>query len=114
MIDRGEIDAYIALHERRGVSWRNLEALSVLYTVRDHLQGDFGEAEPERLVPAASEAIRGLAEAEVGQEGSEFVKAASAVTTEALMGIMDEHMRAVMAVFPKEYDRVMRQLRSLA
>lgn len=113
MIDRGEIDAYIALHERRGTGWRNLEALSVLYAVRDHLPGDQGATVAELPPPSAPEAASAFDGSVPALGGSEFLEAASAAPVGPLMGIIDEHLDMVRAVFPKEYDRVMSKVRSI-
>ena len=48
-----------------------------------------------------------------GPPQSEFVEAASAAPFGALMDILDEHMSAIKLVYPKEYELVMRKIRTI-
>ena len=82
--------------ESRDTTYQGWERLSWLYVCRDH------------LLPAREES-------RVTQDlhGSEFLEAASGVSYPALMRVIDEHMSALRAVQPREYEAVMRKVEAL-
>ena len=45
---------------------------------------------------------------------SDFVASASSVPFGGLMRVLDEHMKAIKLVYPKEYELVMRKIASLS
>lgn len=105
MVDVDEIEGQIARREMGDTSWANCQALAILYIVRDHLRG----ATPTR----ASEAPQASGEAIPALGDSEFLQAASGADVAALMAIIDDHMERVRAVFPREYEDVLRRVRSI-
>lgn len=103
-MDIAEIDREIRKIEADKTSWTNCEKLSILYNVRDHQQE---ERQPRRMMPEYSYS------APPELPSSEFADAMNGVPLESAMKILDEHFESVKIVFPKEYDLVMRRIRSL-
>lgn len=97
MINLDTIEREINELEARGETTYSLcERLSWLYTVRDH------------LMPTKDDS--GLTQ-QLG--GSEFLEAASGVPYQQLMKVLDEHMSAIRAVFPKAYDELIAKINAL-
>lgn len=95
MIDLETIEREINELEARGDTTYSLcERLSWLYTCRDHLRPVKGGVTQEL-------------------SGSEFLDACSGVGYPNLMKVLDEHMTAMQAVFPREYESVMAKIRAL-
>lgn len=44
-------------------------------------------------------------------EDSDFVKAAKNADFEKLLSVLDKHMDSIQALYPKEYDSILRQLK---
>lgn len=97
MIDVREIQDEIERLEKCETSYASCERLAILYSVLDH-NGN----EPN----AARQPVR------YSVASSEFEAAASAISWESFMDIMNEHMQAVKAVFPREYAAVIRKLKN--
>lgn len=98
MIDLETIEREINELEARGDTTYSLcERLSWLYIVRDHLL-------PEKKPELRSVNPMG---------GSEFLEAASGVSCEDVLKILDTHMSALQIVQPKEYNSIMRKIRAL-
>ena len=95
MISLETIEREIDELESRETTYRVCERLSWLYTVRDHL-----------LPSTQSENTQWMA-------GSEFLEAASGVSYQQLMRILDEHMSALAVVQPREYESVMQKVMAL-
>lgn len=75
------------------------EKLASLYVVRDHL-----DLQPmQERVEDKSKAFH--------YEGGEFVEACNGVPMDVIMRVMEEHMEAVKALYPKEYDAVIKKLK---
>ncbi len=97
MIDLETVEREInELETRYDTSYRVCERLAWLYVVRDHLR-------PERPEDRMTQDLR----------GSEFLELSSGVSYPALMGVLDEHMSALRAVQPREYQAVMDRMRAL-
>ena len=96
MISLETIEREIDELESRDTTYRVCERLSWLYVCRDHL----------RPVREESRVTQDL-------HGSEFLEAASGVSYPALMRVIDEHMSALRAVQPREYEAVMRKVEAL-
>ena len=96
MISLDIVEREIRELEARGeTTYAQCERLAWLYVVRDHLLPEAEDRRTQRL------------------GGSEFLEACSNVSYPALMQVLDEHMSAIRAVFPKEYESVMARIRAL-
>lgn len=95
MLDLSIIEDEIAALEEGSTDYETCGMLSCLYSVRDNL--------------------RSRARAEEGPEGpsSEFLAACVGVDVPSLMSVLDEHMSALRAVYPAEYQAVMSRIRLL-
>lgn len=102
MVSLETIEQEIMDLERRDTSYAVCERLAWLYTVRDHLRAKQEEevgASPDRRTLRTG--------------GSEFLDAASGCEADDVMRVIGEHMEAIRAVAPREYDAVVAKLRSL-
>lgn len=96
MISLETIEREIDELEARETSYRVCERLSWLYVCRDHLR-------PNAQGQGATQQLH----------GSEFLELASGVSYPGLMRVLNEHMEAIRAVYPKEYESVMARIRAL-
>lgn len=96
-MDVREIVREIEALENGRATYSTVEKLALLYIVRDHL------APEERTVKEYSHANK-----------SEFVQAASGLSMESLLSVLDEHMEAIRAIYPKEYNAVCKKLKEKA
>ena len=96
MIDLEEIEREINKLEARGeTTYSMCERLSWLYVVRDHL------APPEGREPVTVRA----------SGSSEFLRIVDGADYSRVLDVLDEHMEALQAVYPKEYNAVIAKLR---
>lgn len=111
-MDIVEINEHIRKLKCEETNWQSVEKLAALCTVRNELS----EAERRENIPAPqAEPVRQIEYSTRPQEPqSEFVEAASAVPFGGLMQVLDEHMKAIKLVYPKEYELVMRKIVSLS
>lgn len=111
-MDIVEINEHIRKLKCEETNWQSVEKLAALCTVRNELS----EAESRKSSPAPqAEPARQIEYSTRPQEPqSEFVEAASAVPFGGLMQVLDEHMKAIKLVYPKEYELVMRKIVSLS
>lgn len=107
-MDLNEINAEIAKLEAGGTNYAVCEKLACLYTVRDGLQN---VREPERTRNEYSYASNPR-QIVADEPQSEFSQAAYSVPVDALISVMDEHMEAIRAIYPKEYTAVVERLKS--
>lgn len=107
-MDLNEINAEIAKLEAGGTNYAVCEKLACLYTVRDGLQNG---REPERTRNEYSYASNPR-QIVADEPQSEFSQAAYSVPVDALISVMDEHMEAIRAIYPKEYTAVVERLKS--
>lgn len=96
-MDLLEIDRAIAELEAGKTTFGAAEKLAVLYTVRDHSN----RATPQEEYSYAAE------------PQSEFVAAASSAPIAEVLAVLDDHMDAIKAIYPKEYTAVINRIRSL-
>lgn len=108
-MDIDEINTHIHKLKCGSTDWQSVEKLAVLCTVRDELE-EKQQSEPQ-LVEVHEAKIPAYSTASDPQ--SEFVRAASAVPFGSLMDVLDEHMSAIKMVYPKEYELVMRKIKTL-
>lgn len=108
-MDIDEINTHIHKLKCGSTDWQSVEKLAALCTVRDELE-EKQQSEPQ-LVEVHEAKIPAYSTASDPQ--SEFVRAASAVPFGSLMDVLDEHMSAIKMVYPKEYELVMRKIKTL-
>lgn len=100
MIDIQEINEAIAKLENSDTTYSNCEKLSVLYTVKENLD-------------AGVERVKRSSYSYAEPPESEFYAVASKVPIGELLSVLDEHMTAVQALYPKEYSIVLEKIKSI-
>lgn len=96
MLDLYKIEDTIEELEARGDTTYSLcERLAWLYVVRDHLRQNVEDPKTQDL------------------RGSEFLEACSGVSYPMLMRVLNEHMEALRAVQPREYQLVLGKVQDL-
>ena len=108
-MDIVEINEHIRKLKCEETNWQSVEKLAALCTVRDELE-EAHAPETQALPPATYAAAYSTA----AEPQSDFVAAASSVPFGGLMQVLDEHMKAIKLVYPKEYELVMRKIVSLS
>lgn len=93
-MDIVEITNEIAKLEQGETNWSNIERLSWLYAVHDHLAG--GHTEPVRSVQGSMPEYAG-----------EFGQACSCKNIDGIMNVLAEHMAVIKVLHPKEYQAVL-------
>ena len=94
MIDADAVREEIAsLEENGATTYATCEKLAALYVVADHLKAKA---------------------AAVGAGGSEFLDACDGKPVGAVLAVLDEHMEAQRALYPRAYEGVMRRLREIS
>lgn len=110
-MDIDEINEHIRKLKCEETSWQSVNKLAALCTVRDELEeAHTPEAQIQSLPPTTYAAAYSTA----AEPQSDFVAAASSVPFGGLMRVLDEHMKAIKLVYPKEYELVMRKIVSLS
>lgn len=110
-MDIDEINDHIHKLKCGSTDWQSVEKLAALCTVRNELEEKQAPAEMKtQALPPATYAAAYSAAAE---PQSDFVAAASSVPFGGLMQVLDEHMKAIKLVYPKEYELVMRKISDL-
>ena len=104
-MDIDEINTHIHKLKCGSTDWQSVEKLAALCTVRDA---------PETQIQALPPATYAAAYSTAAEPQSDFVAAASSVPFGGLMQVLDEHMKAIKMVYPKEYELVMRKIVSLS
>lgn len=96
MVSLDIIEKEINELEARGETTYSLcERLACLYTCRDHLRPEAKDSKTQHLT------------------GSDFLEAASGVSYQALMAVLDEHMSTLQAVQPRAYESLMNRILAL-
>ena len=80
--------------ENGETNWANIQKLSWLYTVRDHMTNDDLAA-----IPVTRDAMPVYS--------GEFGQAVSGKNIDGLMNILSEHMSVIKVLHPKEYQAVL-------
>lgn len=104
-MDIDEINDHIHKLKCGSTDWQSVEKLAALCTVRDELEEAHAPETPIQALPAAYSTA--------AEPQSDFVAAASSVPFGGLMQVLDEHMKAIKLVYPKEYELVMRKISDL-
>lgn len=97
MVDVQELEREIAALKAGKTTYPVIEKLAMLYTVRDAMTA---ESEPVRIAPASF----------APAPQSDFLRAASSAPVDGLLSVLDEHMEAIKALYPKEYAAVVRRI----
>lgn len=110
-MDLNEINAEIAKLEAGGTNYAVCEKLACLYTVRDGFQNG---REPERVrkVEEYSYSASNPRQIVTDEPQSEFEQAAYSVPVDVLISVVNEHMEAIRAIYPKEYSTIVERLKS--
>lgn len=99
MVDMKEVQDEINKLENCGsTTYSVCERLSILYNVKDHVEGK----------PKEESYAREMSFAE-----SEFMAAALNVPQEELVRVLDKHMEAIKLIYPREYSAVMRRIKEI-
>ena len=109
-MDIDEINTHIHKLKCGATDWQSVEKLAALCTVRDELEE---KQAPETQIQALPPATYAAAYSTAAEPQSDFVVAASSVPFGGLMQVLDEHMKAIKLVYPKEYELVMRKISDL-
>nr|DAY48989.1 MAG TPA: hypothetical protein [Caudoviricetes sp.] len=110
-MDIDEINEHIRKLKCEETSWQSVNKLAALCTVRDELEEAHA---PETQIQSLPPATYAAAYSTAAEPQSDFVTAASSVPFGGLMQVLDEHMKAIKLVYPKEYELVMRKIVSLS
>lgn len=94
MLSIEEVERTILELEKRDTTYATCERLAWLYIVHDHLT--------QRIVQEKARAER--------MAGSPFLEACSGAEIEEILRVMNEHMEAVLVIYPKEYDAVVKKI----
>lgn len=110
-MDIDEINEHIRKLKCEETSWQSVNRLAALCTVRDELEE--ARAPEKTQIQALPPATYAAAYSTAAEPLSDFVAAASSVPFGGLMQVLDEHMKAIKLVYPKEYELVMRKISDL-
>lgn len=108
MLDLDELNDEIKRLETNGeMTYQLCNRLAPLYVVRDHLTENNG-------IDVAS-VVQDTREDESGEplDGSEFLNAVKNANINDVLNIIDEHLKAVSVVYPKEYKTVIAKIKQL-
>lgn len=113
-MDIDEINEHIRKLKCEETSWQSVNKLAALCTVRT-VRDELEEAHaPETQTRALPPTDYRAAYSTAAEPQSDFMAAASSVPFGGLMQVLDEHMKAIKLVYPKEYELVMRKIVSLS
>lgn len=110
MIDLHEIESTIEQLKRDGRSKNDANQLTMLYILRDHMLREKEDDTMPVQTQAYSRAADPVAVAVSAKPKSEFEQVCYEIGLDALVGIMNEHMKAIMVVHPMEYKQVLAML----
>lgn len=96
-----EIKKEIAELERADTNYPNVQRLSWLYTVYDHMADD--------KAPIVANKVQSIMPTYQG----EFGEAVSGVSIDGLMNVLNEHMEVIKLLYPKEYQAVLQRIREI-
>ena len=102
MINMDEINAEIAALEAGKTTYATCERLSILYNVRNNLMSN---QQPNQLSSNTSYYSYS------SEPDSEFKEIARNADFEHLLRVLDEHMKAIEAMYPREYRSVLRKIK---
>lgn len=102
-MDIKALEREIKTLEQSETTWANIEKLSLLYNIYDHIRGDavpILNGSSNRVMP------------KVGED--EFCKTCQGTSIEPLMAVLSEHMAAIKVLHPKEYEAVLEKIRGIS
>ena len=99
-MDIAEIKTEIARLEKSDTNWQNIERLSWLYTVYEHLAGD------------APQILR-IEQENMPQYVGEFGQTISGKNIDGVMNVLQEHMAVIKVLHPKEYQAVLDKIKEI-
>ena len=99
-MDITEIAKEIERLESGETNWQNIERLSWLYAVHDHLTGDSAN-----VVNVAQDTMPSYA--------GEFGQAISGKNIDGVMQVLFEHMAVIKVLHPKEYQAVIQKIEEI-
>lgn len=103
-MDIKEVEKEIAELEIGPTTYSACEKLAMLYGVRNGMRKQ--EPQKEATLPPYGYSF-------ASEPSSEFVEAARVAPFEDFLKVMDEHMEAILAVYPKEYKAVIRKIKGI-
>lgn len=98
-MDMNEITTEINRLECADTTYSNCDKLATLYTVRNGLAPH--EEYTQKVIRSYSYAT---------SPNSDFVRAFQSVPIEYALNVLDEHMEAIRALYPREYRALMKKL----
>lgn len=102
-MNMNEISEEINRLEGAETNYTNCDKLATLYTVRNGLKG------PQSMGASAPGTMKHSYSYSVSPE-TDFVKAFNALPKEYALSVLNEHIEAIRALYPKEYRALMRKL----
>ena len=99
-MDIAEIKTEIARLEKAETNWQNIERLSWLYAVYDHLAGDSVQTIP-------------IERSDMPQYAGEFGQVVSGKNIDGVMNVLQEHMAVIKVLHPKEYQAVLEKIKEI-
>lgn len=109
MIDLREIRDTIDEIRRHGTTVSQAEKLALLYIAADHMEREESaktQEVPEKMENRYSQAAAPEPENVRIENKSEFLAACDGSRIEDVLRILNEHMEAIMVLYPKEYKKI--------
>lgn len=109
MIDLREIRETIDEIKQNGTTVGQAEKLALLYIVADHMEKEESAKErkiPEKVESGYSRAAAPEPKAVRIEHKSEFLAACDGSKIEDVLRVLDEHMEAIMVLYPKEHKKI--------
>lgn len=112
MIDLREINETIDELKRNGSTVGAAEKLALLYITREHMEREEQRANPERHMESRySQAAAPLPAIIMVEPRSKFLEVCDGAEIEEVLKVIDEHMEAIMVLYPREYDALIEKIR---
>ena len=116
MIDLREIRETIDEIKRNGTTVGQAEKLALLYIAAQHME----QEEAERMQRNPEKMERGYSRAAAPESRtayvqveprSRFLEACNGAKVTDVLGVMNEHMEAIMVLYPKEYEAIIARIK---
>ena len=112
MIDLLEINETIDELKRNGSTVGAAEKLALLYIAREHMEREEQGAVPERHMKSGySQAAAPLPVIIKVEPRSKFLEVCDGAEIEKVLKVIDEHMEAIMVLYPKEYEQIIKRIK---
>ena len=113
MINLKEVNETIEKIKREGSTIQAAERLGMLYVLREHLEKeDAAQVDTAQGYSNAAGPYRAM-ETPIQprtRRRSEFIDACEGVMIDDLLDVLDEHMEAIAVLYPREYEKILREL----